>query len=60
MVSIRQIEPHLRSYRPAEPRLRTGGRRFSIIEFLVDDVDGVHQDLAGFEEDFVNEPATMP
>ena len=31
-----------------------------IIEFLVDDVDGVHQNLAGFVEDFVNEPTTMP
>jgi len=31
-----------------------------IIEFLADDVDGAHQNLAGFVEDFVNEPATMP
>ena len=31
-----------------------------IIEFLVDDVDGVYQNLAGFVEDFVNEPTTMP
>jgi catechol 2,3-dioxygenase-like lactoylglutathione lyase family enzyme len=31
-----------------------------IIEFLVDDVDGAHQNLAGFVEDFVNEPTTMP
>ncbi len=31
-----------------------------IIEFLVDDVDGVHQNLADFVEDFVNEPTTMP
>jgi catechol 2,3-dioxygenase-like lactoylglutathione lyase family enzyme len=31
-----------------------------IIEFLVDDVDGVHQNLTGFVEDFVNEPTTMP
>ena len=31
-----------------------------IIEFLVDDVDRVHQNLAGFVEDFVNEPTTMP
>jgi predicted enzyme related to lactoylglutathione lyase len=30
------------------------------IEFLVDDVDGVHQNLAGFVEDFVQEPTTMP
>ena len=31
-----------------------------IIEFLVDDVDAVHKNLAGFVEDFVNEPTTMP
>jgi predicted enzyme related to lactoylglutathione lyase len=31
-----------------------------IIEFLVDDVDGVHRNLTGFVEDFVNEPTTMP
>ena len=31
-----------------------------IIEFLVHDVDGVYQNLAGFVEDFVNEPTTMP
>jgi len=31
-----------------------------IIEFLVDDVDGVHQNLAAFVEDFVTEPTTMP
>src|ERR1700722_14021802 len=31
-----------------------------IIEFLVDDVDGVYKKLAGFVEDFVNEPTTMP
>ena len=31
-----------------------------IIEFLVDDVDGMHQNLAGFIEDFVQEPTTMP
>src|SRR5580658_9532439 len=31
-----------------------------IIEFLVDDVDSVHQNRAGFVEDFVNEPTTMP
>ena len=34
--------------------------RSVIIEFLVDDVDGVHQNLTGFVEDFVNEPTTMP
>lgn len=32
----------------------------SIIKFLVGDVDGVRQNLAGFVEDFVNEPTTMP
>lgn len=31
-----------------------------IIEFLVDDVDSVRQNLAAFVEDFVYEPATMP
>jgi predicted enzyme related to lactoylglutathione lyase len=31
-----------------------------IIEFLVDDVDSVHKNLAEFVEDFVNEPTTMP
>jgi len=34
--------------------------RTVIIEFLVDDVDGVYKELAGFVEDFVNEPTTMP
>jgi predicted enzyme related to lactoylglutathione lyase len=31
-----------------------------IIEFLVDDVDAVHQNLAGLVEGFVQEPTTMP
>lgn len=31
-----------------------------IIEFLVDDVDRVHQDLTGFVTDFVQAPTTMP
>lgn len=31
-----------------------------IIEFRVDDVDGVYRKLTGFVADFVNEPATMP
>ncbi|MFD8979879.1 VOC family protein [Streptomyces sp. NPDC059564] len=31
-----------------------------ILEFLVDDVDGVYENLNGFVEDFVNEPTTMP
>ncbi|NDK23845.1 VOC family protein [Streptomyces sp. TR1341] len=31
-----------------------------ITEFLVDDVDRVHQDLSGFVTEFVTEPTTMP
>jgi predicted enzyme related to lactoylglutathione lyase len=31
-----------------------------IIEFLVDDVDATHQNLAALVEDFVQEPTTMP
>ncbi|MEU6389516.1 VOC family protein [Streptomyces sp. NPDC046939] len=31
-----------------------------ITEFLVDDVDRVHQDLSGFVTDFVAGPTTMP
>ncbi|MFD9374343.1 VOC family protein [Streptomyces sp. NPDC059999] len=31
-----------------------------ILEFLVDDVDGVYRNLRGFVDDFVNEPTTMP
>ncbi|MBN6052791.1 VOC family protein [Nonomuraea sp. RK-328] len=31
-----------------------------ITEFLVDDVDRVHQNLTGFVTDFVSEPTTMP
>ncbi|MFI6864256.1 VOC family protein [Streptomyces sp. NPDC050421] len=31
-----------------------------ILEFLVDDVDRVYENLTGFVEDFVNEPTTMP
>lgn len=34
--------------------------RSVIIEFLVDDVDRVHQNLTGFVTDFVQEPTTMP
>ncbi|GFE14213.1 glyoxalase [Streptomyces glebosus] len=41
------------SARPAE-------NRSVITEFLVDDVDHVHQNLAGFVTDFVTEPTTMP
>ncbi|TQS25600.1 VOC family protein [Microbispora sp. KK1-11] len=36
------------------------GNRSVIVEFLVDDVDGVHRNLAGFVEEFVKEPTTMP
>lgn len=39
---------------------RPAGNRSVIIEFLVDDVDGVHRNLSGFVEDFVKEPTTMP
>ncbi|MFK0119704.1 VOC family protein [Streptomyces sp. NPDC090994] len=34
--------------------------RSVILEFLVDDVDAVYENLAGTVEDFVNEPTTMP
>jgi len=34
--------------------------RSVILEFLVDDVDRLRKDLAGFVADFVNEPTTMP
>jgi predicted enzyme related to lactoylglutathione lyase len=40
----------------AEP----ASNRSVIIEFLVDDVDRVQQNLAGFVTDFVNKPTTMP
>lgn len=39
---------------------RPADNRTVIIEFLVDDVDGAHQNLAGFVEDFVSGPTTMP
>ncbi|MFF3249274.1 VOC family protein [Streptomyces sp. NPDC002870] len=39
---------------------RPADNRSVILEFLVDDVDRVHQNLTGFVEDFVNEPTTMP
>lgn len=32
----------------------------AIIEFLVDDVDALYEDLQGVVEDFVNVPTTMP
>lgn len=31
-----------------------------ILEFRVDDVDRVHENLTGFVEDFVTEPTTLP
>ena len=37
-----------------------GGNDSVIIEFLVDDVDRAHQNLAGLVPDFVQEPTTMP
>ncbi|MFJ8750539.1 VOC family protein [Streptomyces sp. NPDC102441] len=39
---------------------RPGDNHSVILEFLVDDVDGVYENLTGFVEDFVNEPTTMP
>ena len=39
---------------------RPSDNRSVIIEFLVDDVDGVHQNLTGLVEEFVAEPTTMP
>ncbi|WP_199440907.1 VOC family protein [Umezawaea beigongshangensis] len=34
--------------------------RSVVVEFLVDDVDGVHRNLTGVVEEFVTEPTTMP
>ena len=42
------------------PRSRRLSAVSTIIEFLVDDVDGMYQNLAGFVEDLVQEPTTMP
>ncbi|MGW8401534.1 VOC family protein [Streptomyces lydicus] len=39
---------------------RPADNRSVITEFLVDDVDHVHQKLSGFVTDFVTEPTTMP
>ncbi|MET8001688.1 VOC family protein [Nonomuraea glycinis] len=39
---------------------RAADNKTVIMEFLVDDVDGVHRDLTGFVTDFVAEPTTMP
>ena len=37
-----------------------GDNRSVIIEFLVDDVDRVHENLASLVDDFVQRPTTMP
>lgn len=39
---------------------RPAANQSVILEFLVDDVDAVHKNLAEFVADFVNEPTTMP
>jgi predicted enzyme related to lactoylglutathione lyase len=39
---------------------RPADNRSVIIEFLVDDVDGVHRNLTGVVGEFVKEPTTMP
>jgi predicted enzyme related to lactoylglutathione lyase len=39
---------------------RPADNRSVIIEFLVDDVDGVHRNLIGVVGEFVKEPTTMP
>ena len=39
---------------------RPGENSSVIIEFLVDDVDGVHRNVAGFVADIVTEPTTLP
>ncbi|WP_182873066.1 VOC family protein [Microbispora sp. H10670] len=39
---------------------RPAGNHSVIIEFLVDDVDGVHRNLAGSVAELVKEPTTMP
>lgn len=39
---------------------RPADNRSVIIEFRVDDVDGVHRNLTGFADDFVSGPTTMP
>jgi predicted enzyme related to lactoylglutathione lyase len=44
----------------APDAVRPADNRSVIVEFLVDDVDGVYQNLTGFVADFVNEPTTMP
>ena len=39
---------------------RPGDNHTAIIEFLVDDVDALYEDLKPVVEDFVNAPTTMP
>ncbi|MGW0489647.1 VOC family protein [Streptomyces olivaceus] len=39
---------------------RPADNRSVIIEFLVEDVDAVHRNLAGYVTEFVKEPTTMP
>jgi len=39
---------------------RPADNRTAIIEFLVDDVDALYEDLKSVVEDFVNVPTTMP
>ncbi|MFJ8188193.1 VOC family protein [Streptomyces sp. NPDC096094] len=39
---------------------RPADNRSVIIEFRVDDVDGVHRSLTGLVDDIVKEPTTMP
>jgi catechol 2,3-dioxygenase-like lactoylglutathione lyase family enzyme len=39
---------------------RAAANQSVIIEFLVDDVDAVYDNLTGYVHDFVSEPTTMP
>jgi uncharacterized glyoxalase superfamily protein PhnB len=39
---------------------RPADNHTAIIEFVVDDVDALHENLNGMVEDFVNVPTTMP
>jgi predicted enzyme related to lactoylglutathione lyase len=50
-----------RTVAPLRPGAASAGaNRSVIIEFLVDDVDRVHRNLAGLVTDVVQEPTTMP
>jgi len=44
----------------ADGAARPAANHSAILEFLVDDVDRVHRDLAGFLTDVVAEPTTLP